>query len=198
MPAAKKQPAKHSHNTAPISAGMLVSQIIGLLPEAGPLLGEYGLHCFSCDHNDRETLRDGCASHGFGDDEIDELVVELNRLYVERPPRPQTLTVTREAALGLREVLEGEGKLGHILVVGLDEGGTFCLEFAEKTPAGAKVFTQREVPDVIVAALEETLAKIGGATIDKREGRFKLDLPEAAARPACGCGGGRCSCADRV
>lgn len=197
MPAAKKQPAKRPEKTAPISAGMLVSEIISLLPEAGPLLGEYGLHCFSCDHNDRETLEQGCASHGFGADEIENLVAELSRLHAERPPRPQTLIVTRDAALGLREVMTGEGKLSHVLVVGLDEGGSFCLEFAEKTPAGAKIFTHREVPEVIIVAREETLNRIGGATIDHRDGRFKLDLPEAAARPACGCGGGRCSCADR-
>ncbi len=197
MPAAKKQPVKHPGTTTPISAGMFVSEIIGVLPEAGPLLGEYGLHCFSCSQNDRETLADGCASHGFGEEEVAALVTELNTLHANRPPRPQTLILTLAAAKALNEVMAGEGKAGQILVVGVDESGSFCLEFAEKTPLGAKIFTHREVPAVTVAALPETLERIGGATIDCRDGRFKLDLPEALATPTCGCNGGRCSCADR-
>lgn len=183
--------------SAPISAGMFVSEIIALLPEAGPLLGEYGLHCFSCSHNDRETLAEGCLSHGFGDDEVAKLVDELNTLHAERPPRPRTLTLTREAAVGLHEAITAAGRPDAVLVVSLDENGTFCLEFAEATPQGALVFGHREVPELVVAALDATLERIGGATIDKRDGRFKLDLPEHAQAPACGCGGGRCSCADR-
>lgn len=197
MPANRKRPAKRQEKPNPIRADMLVSEIIGFLPEAGPLLGEYGLHCFSCTHNTRETLADGCASHGFDADEVSALVRELNILHAERPPRPQILTITLEAARGLQQVMAAEGKSDHVLFVSLDEGGSFCLEFAPTTPAGAKIFTHREVPEVIVAALTETLDRIGGATIDHRDGRFKLDLPEAAARPACGCSGGRCSCADR-
>jgi hypothetical protein len=198
MPASAGRPAKNPAKSAPISAGMRVSEIIGLLPEAGPLLGEYGLHCFSCSHNDRETLAEGCLSHGFGDEEVQKLVHELNALHAERPPRPRALTLTREAALGLKEAIEAAGRPGATLVVGLDENGSFCLEFADTTPAGAMVFGHREVPEVIVAALDATLERVGGATIDKREGRFKLDLPEHALAPACGCGGGRCSCADRT
>ncbi|MBP9750953.1 MAG: hypothetical protein KBC95_03845 [Candidatus Peribacteraceae bacterium] len=198
MPASAGQPAKTATKSAPISAGMLVSEIIAVLPEAGPLLAEYGLHCFSCSHNDRETLAEGCLSHGFGDEEVAELVIELNTLLAERPPRPRSLTLTHDAALGLKEAIDAAGRPGSVLVVGLDENSTFCLEFAEATPANALVFGHREVPEVIVAALDTTLERIGGATIDRREGRFKLDLPEHAQAPACGCGGGRCSCADRT
>ncbi len=197
MPAPARRPAAKSKKPAPIRADQRVSEIIALLPEAGPLLAEYGLHCFSCSHNDRETLAEGCASHGFDEGEVTALVTELNRLYVERPPRPRTLTLTHEAALGLKDAIQTAGRPNAVLIVGLDENGTFCLEFADATPSDALVFGHREVPEVVVAALDSTLERIGGATIDRREGRFKLDLPEHALAPACGCGGGRCSCADR-
>ncbi len=173
---------------------MRVSDIISLLPEAGPLLGEYGLHCFHCSANDSESLADGCASHGFAETEIASLVDDLNRLLTERPQRPATLTLTKAAAEGLRGVMEGEGRAGQILIVGLDVESRFCLEFAARTPAQGKIFSHREVPGVILAALPDTLDRIGGATIDLRDGRFKLDLPEMAAAPACSCSGGRCQC----
>ena len=176
---------------------MRVSEILALLPEGGPVLAEYGLHCFGCAANVLETLEEGCVSHGFQDAEIDQLVLDLNTLLRDRPPRPEVLHVTLPAAKGLKEVMESEGRGGQGLLVTLDETGGFCLEFRDTAAKGEKTFFHREEPDVRVFASSQTLQRIGGSTIDLREGRFKLDLPDDLKPPTCGCGGGRCSCADR-
>lgn len=172
---------------------MRVSEILALLPEAGPTVARYGLSCFSCEARDHETLEEGCRTHGFSEEDIDDLVSDLNELLVSRPPRPETLSVSKEAALRLREVLEAEGKAGWVLLVGVDEAGKFCLEFAEKTDGGHRIFRHDDVSGVRLAADASTLARIGGATVDFREGRFKLDLPEDAAA-GCGCGKGKGEC----
>jgi hybrid cluster-associated redox disulfide protein len=178
-----------------ISRAMRVSDILALVPEAEPLVAEYGLYCFSCDAREFETLEDGCRSHGFADEDIDDLVGDLNTLLAERPERPQTLTVTKDAAGRLGEILAAEDKTDWILVVSVDAGGSFCLEFAETFPEEHLPFGNEEVPAVRLAASPSTLSRIGGATIDLRDGRFKLDLPEDAAKKGgCACGGGSCGC----
>lgn len=182
-----------------ISRSMRVSDILALVPEAEPLVAEYGLYCFSCDAREFETLEDGCRSHGFADEDIDDLVGDLNTLLRERPERPRTLTVTPPAARRLGEILAAEGKQSWTLVVGLDAAGSFCLEFAEAFPSDHLPFSNADVPDVRLAASDDTLSRIGGATIDLRDGRFKLDLPGDAAgskADGCACGGNcvRASC----
>ncbi len=170
---------------------MPVSAIVAMLPNAESLLAEYGLHCFNCAANAYETLDEGCRSHGFEDDAIADLVSDLNTLLKEAPVRPQTLTITLDAARALQGVADGEGRSGQALLVTLDERGSFCLEFAEKTDPSDLTFTHREVPELRVVASATTLRRIGGAIVDFRDGRFKLDLPEDTH--ACACVG-QCDC----
>jgi len=210
MPAPKAAPEASTEKGGKTPAGaplirktMRVSDIVGLLPEGEPLLAEYGLSCFSCSANAYETLEEGCASHGFSDEDINDLTADLNLLLSRRPERPQTLTVTKDAAEQLKAILSEQGTLAQGLVVDVDENGGFCMESVE-APADAKTFVNDAVPDMKVHASTLTLTRIGGATIDFRDGRFKLDLPEDAAKKRacackddgeCACGGeGKCDC----
>lgn len=181
----------------PIHKNMPVSEIIALLPEAGNLLAQYGLHCFSCSQNALETLEQGCNSHGFPEEAIMDLVTDLNELLSNRPARPQNLTLTKEAALMLKEILTNDGKMGYVLSVGVDEGGGFCMDVLQSPEKDDLTFTHSDITDVRLAASSLTLSRIGGATVDFRDGRFKLDLPEDLQAPKCGCSGGRCGCADK-
>ena len=172
---------------------MSVAEILALLPEAEPVLSAYGLHCFNCSANMSETLEEGYLSHGFPEEELPDLVHDLNDTLRNRPPRPHTLTVTKEAAKGLLEIARKEGKQSEILQVGTDEVGGFCMEFRNTPEEESIVFSHREVPEMRLFATSLTLGRIGGSTIDFREGRFKLDLPEASVK-GCACGGGECKC----
>jgi hybrid cluster-associated redox disulfide protein len=192
----EKKPKKQAAPALRIHKHMSVAEIVGLLPEAESVLGEYGLHCFNCSANMSETLEEGYLSHGFAENELPDLVEDLNDLLRDRPERPLKLTVTKEAGKALLGIAEKEGKARECLQVGTDEAGGFCMEFRKEPEEGSLVFFHREVPEMRLFAIPMTLQRIGGSTIDFREGRFKLDLPEdakAAKKDGCGCGG-NCSC----
>lgn len=179
----------------PITRAMRVQDILTLLPQAEPLLAEYGLHCVGCAGSSFETLEEGYKTHGFAEDRLDDLVTDLNALFERQPPRPKTIEVTDAAAKSLAALLESEGQADHILVVGLDDAGGFAMDVLPDVPDDHLFFGNAAVPTLRVAASPVTLARIGGATIDHRDGRFKLDLPEDAAR-TCACAeGGECGCA---
>ncbi len=155
---------------------MRVSDITTLIPDADKVLAEYGIHCAGCSVGGMETLEEGCRLHGFGTEEMDELIDDLNALLKELPERPCTLTMTLPAARALKEVMNKEKKMNHHLIVTVDGNGGFCMEFQEDRPQDARTFAHDDEPDIRVHATELTLKRIGGATIDFREGRFKLDL----------------------
>lgn len=199
MPSGKKTPAAgrkklSSSQATKLSRDMKVSEILTLLPNAESLLAQYGLSCYTCAANAYETLEDGCRSHGMAEATIDDLVTDLNELLKDGPKRSHTLSITEPAGQALKELMASQGKAGWGLKVGLDDGGGFAMEFAEKESAGDQVFANAAVPDVKLFATTMTLESIGGATIDLRDGRFKLDLPKAG-KTGCACqNGGMCGC----
>ena len=190
MKETKAARASKASKNVHIRKDMPVSEIIALLPHAGPLLGQYGLHCFGCVFNGIETLAEGCRGHGFPEEDIDALVDDLNEMLHEQPVRPATLTITEAAASHLKAIAEQEGRPDDILEVVADEHGSFCLEFRDTVEKHAPLFGHSTV-DLRITASVITLARIGGATIDFREERFKLDL---ATDNACACGKGECGC----
>jgi hybrid cluster-associated redox disulfide protein len=173
---------------------MRVQDILTLLPHAAPLLAEYGLHCVGCAGSEFETLEEGYRTHGFTEDKLDDLVTDLNALFLRQPERPKTIDVTEAAAHALHAILETENQLDHILVVSLDDSGGFCLEVMPDVADDHVLFGHVAVPTLQLAASPTTLTRVGGSTIDHREGRFKLDLP-STAKKGCACkGGGECGC----
>jgi hybrid cluster-associated redox disulfide protein len=177
-----------------ITRAMRVQDILALLPHAQPLLAEYGLHCVGCAGSEFETLEEGYRTHGFSEDRLDDLVSDLNRLFDRQPERPKDIAVTEAAALALADILVAEGQHGHYLVVGLDDAGGFCLEVLPDVANDHLLFGHPAVPSLKLAASPVTLRSIGGATIDRRDGRFKLDMPTVIASCACA-QGGECACA---
>lgn len=175
---------------------MRVADILMLLPNSESLLATYGLSCFNCSANETENLMDGCRTHGFTDEDISDLVTDLNIMLDERPARPQVLTLTTSAATQLKEMLTAENKAGWGLLVALDANGGFAMEVVEKPQTGDHTFKNADVPDVPLFASGQTLFAIGGSTIDFRDGRFKLDLPEDMAKVGgCACENeGECGC----
>lgn len=174
---------------------MRVADIVAILPESEKILREYGMHCAGCSMNMEETLQEGCALHGFDDADVGQLVAELNEMLASRPQRPATLTVTKAAAVALQDIVGKQGKEEAVLEVGVDERGGFSMDVLDALPKDALVFAHREVPQMRVAASPLTLTRIGGATIDFRDGRFKLDVDDAQTG-GCACkNGGTCGCA---
>ncbi len=185
---------KKSSSPLLVTKHMRVSDIVALCPGAEKVMAEYGIHCAGCAMNMQETLAEGSVLHGFGDDELEALVEDLNDVLKEMPPRPHTLTVTAAAAKAFKDIAKTEKRKEKGLAVIVDEHGGFCMEFKTKPAKDEKTFKHTDVKGIEVYASEMTLMRIGGSTIDFREGRFKLDLPAGdKANAACGCDG-TCDC----
>lgn len=158
-----------------ITKDMSVRDIVALVPGGADIMAEYGLHCFSCSIGGAESLADGVAMHGWEEETLEMLLADLNDAFEAQPERPQTLSLTLEAARAIRMIAEKEEKVGWVLAVVLDEAGGFCMEFRK----GAKedvTFNHPDEPDIRIASSPLTLRRIGGSTVDFRDGRFKLDL----------------------
>lgn len=187
------------HSPFALRPDMLIADIVTLFPGAESILAQWGLHCVGCGGMALETLSAGVKSHGYTDDDVAELVDDLNRALAEEPERPLTLTITKEAAEGFWEIAEQEGKLDYVLMVTVDGSGGFCMEFQEKKPEDALECTHPDVPALKIFAPLLALKRIGGSTIDRRDGRFKLDLTQeksacCGSKNSCGCTEKSCNC----
>ncbi len=177
-----------------ITKDMPVRDIVTLVPGGADIMAEYGLHCFSCSIGGAESLADGVAMHGWEDETLEMLLSDLNDAFEAQPKRPQNLSLTLEAAQAIRMIAEKEKKVGWVLTVVLDESGGFCMEFRKEPPAGDLTFEHPDERSVRIASSPLTLRRIGGATVDFRDGRFKLDLPSEC----CLGSGATCHCTKKL
>lgn len=134
--------------------------------------------------------------HGIDDEMLTELISDINEAMEHMPPRLREITITEEAARAVMEVAKEEGKGGEGLAVIPDGSGGFCMEFRSEPEEGDRTFSNRDVPEVCVFVSPLVLWRIGGASIDFRDGRFKLDLDEKAHE--CGCAPHSCGCREKV
>lgn len=175
-----------------ISRTMIVHEIITLYPAAVDVMAAYGIHCFSCALGGIETLEEGCKIHGFEDEVIDQMIDDMNEAVAQAPAKPAFIEVTEEAAKGIAAIAKENDCEGQGLEVVVDENGGFCMEFREEKQEQDLSFSCKTVPEIEVFVSLQTLQRIGGATIDMRDGRFKLDLDDEKEHCG-GCGDG-CAC----
>lgn len=174
---------------------MRVIDLVTLVPQAADVMAAWGLHCSGCAVGGVESLEEGCRAHGYGDEDIALLLEDIEAARHTAPVRPAVIIVTAEASRAIRQIGEQEAKLPSEtagLSVIVDGSGGFCMEFRDGPDAGDKTFINIAESDVRVFASPLTLGRIGGATIDFREGRFKLDLPEDSC--ACSPHDSACEC----
>lgn len=192
MPEENSMPAKGALPS--IKKDMKISDIMSIVPGAAAILSEYGLHCFSCSLNSLDTLEQGCTLHGFSEEILAEILDDLNETLRAQPPREQTITLHAEAARIIGDIAKKEGQANQNLHIVADANSGFCMEFGQPIEEGDKEFSNAEFPDIKVFASALTLQRIGGASIDFRDGRFKLDLPEDALPKEGCCKEGDCAC----
>ncbi len=172
-----------------------VAHIVEKYPQAAEVLVEYGLHCFGCSASEYETLEEGWLGHGFAAEDLENLVSDLNDFIASNPSRPLELTITKEAALAVKEVgMQEQPSLAAMsgtfgLAVLSDPSGNFFMEFREGPGEGDHIFRNNDIPEVAVYASPATLQSIGGATIGFADGKFKLDVGSA-----CDCTQKQCNC----
>ncbi|MFA7682416.1 MAG: DUF1858 domain-containing protein [Candidatus Peribacteraceae bacterium] len=161
-----------------VQRDMCLREVLTLFPGAADIMAAYGLHCFSCMAQDAETLEEGCRMHGFSEETIEDLLEDINRTMACTPRRPMTLTITDTAARHVALIAKRGGHTGEGLEVRVDEDGAFCMEFRKIPQPDDYVIVHSAEGGIWFFASPLTLHRIGGATIDFHEGKFRLDLPD--------------------
>lgn len=175
----KKTAKKPQRNL--IDPSMPMMEIISLHPFAADVLAGYGLACANCALGGFESLEEGWSIHGLPEEELKNLLQDLNDLLSGKAPTMQPaihdrLTLTGSAAMALQNVAKESRKPICMLRVMADGHGGYCLEFTEEKKPTDVQASHPSVPSVSLVADPKLLKGIGGATVDYREGRFKLDI----------------------
>jgi len=64
-----------------ITRDMPIAEVITVFPSLAEILTEdYGFHCVGCFASTQETLEQGAAVHGMSEEEVEEMIVKLNKL----------------------------------------------------------------------------------------------------------------------
>lgn len=153
-----------------------IAEIVRQYPETSEVFTEWQLHCFGCEIGAVENVHDGCLTHGFSEDEIALVVKDLNEAIRAVKPRPNNLTITKEAAREVQNIAKREKTSGQGLSVVSNADGSFAMEFRKRKRKGEKEFRSSDIPTVRLYATPATLKRVGGAVIAFREGRFKLEI----------------------
>jgi hybrid cluster-associated redox disulfide protein len=159
-----------------ITKDWIIAEIVLQYPQCTEVLAEWGLHCYACSIGTVETLEEGCLGHGFSEEDLNSMLDDINDAIENNVAKPQMINVTKESALQIREIAKENKSEDQGLSIQAQKDGSFFMEFRKRYEKGEKEFFAREVPDVKVWASPLTLQRIGGSTIDYREGRFKLDM----------------------
>lgn len=180
MPAHEKH---HQKDDRAITRVTRIGMITAALPQAKPLLAEYGIHCFSCAASGTETLEEGCKTHAMDHETLENLIEDLNTLFEEECASSMHITITIAAAKKLRELSGTRGKDTKIFTVLLDPDGRPYMEECTKPHARFRFF-HPDVPEILVTSEPLILGRLGTVTVDFRNERFTLD---ASSPESCGC-----------
>ena len=185
-----------------ITKEMAIGNILAEHPEKVHLLSEimldFGIHCVGCGAATFETLEQGVLGHGFSEEELNKLVVELNKAIKEKGKKKSvkevenfSLKLSERAANKIKEIMKNERKEEGILRVTVLAGGcsgyTYDLEIVEKTPKGDHHMWQNGVKIAVDAESMEFLNEAEIDFIDTlKESGFKFINPNSSKE--CGCG----------
>ncbi len=62
-----------------VTKDMIIREVVEKYPDSINVFLEYGVLCFSCPVASQETIENGLKSHGFSDEEIEEIVDKINK-----------------------------------------------------------------------------------------------------------------------
>ena len=177
-----------------ITKEMTIEEILTTFPQRSQRLAQEmmnaGLNCVGCGASVWETLEAGMLGHGFSEQDLEKLLKKLNAILGEKIDT-STITLTPEAALKFREILEEEGKEGWGLRFGDRAGGCsgfeYVLNFSEKASPEDVVYTSEGIEIHVEKQAAERLKGCVISFVDGLQGSgFKIMNPNA--KGSCGCG----------
>ncbi|MBI5224763.1 iron-sulfur cluster assembly accessory protein [Candidatus Micrarchaeota archaeon] len=187
-----------------ITGDSTIGEVVAKYPDVVEVMLKHGLHCIGCAVSPYETIMGGALSHGMSEDEVEKMVKELNAKIKSEEKingkkgigksgdiEKDAVSLTKEAALKLKNFMKLEGKENSSLRITLTPGGCagfmYGMDFTDlKTKEDLEIVTQ----GLKVLIDKQYLENIAGTTIDYKESLhgsgFVLKNPNV--KSACGCG----------
>lgn len=175
-----------------------IGEIIAKYPSTVNVMLAHGLPCVGCHVNPHETLHQGTVGHGWGEEQYDSLIKDMEKAVKESKGKgpvkiiAKGVLLTPTAATKLRELMKAEDKTGWGIRVEPVPGGCcqdFQMDFDKAPNAKDAVFEQHTIS---IFYQKDLADKIDGTIIDFRKGpdgdNFIMRNPLAKA--ACTCGKG--------
>jgi len=175
-----------------ITKEMTIGDVVAKYPAVIEPLQEAGVHCVGCHVSYSETLEQGFKGHGMSDEDVDAVIVKLNKAVEEyKGEEGKDFIITKKAAEKLIEVLKENKKEGSGLRVEIIPGGCsgfqYGLELDDNTTDLDMTIEDKGVKIIIT---KENLQFLKGAKldyVDSLQGAgFKISNPNAHS--SCGCG----------
>ena len=175
-----------------ITKEMTIGDVVAKYPAVIEPLQEAGVHCVGCHVSYSESLEDGFKGHGMSDEDVDSVILKLNKAVEEyKGEAGKDFIITNKAAEKLIEVLKENKKEGSGLRVEIVPGGCSGFEYGlELDDSTTDLDLTIEDKNVKIIISKENMPFLKGAKLDYVDslqgGGFKISNPNAHS--SCGCG----------
>ncbi len=119
-----------------VTKEMTIEEIFSRFPHKSQKLAQEmtnrGLHCVGCGAATWETLEAGMLSHGFNEDDIEDMVMKLNGILAEKMDL-STISMTKRAAEKYKQILKEEGKEDWGFVLEIKQQAAVALNMCSIT-----------------------------------------------------------------
>ncbi len=166
---------------------MTIEEIFSRFPHKSQKLAQEmtnrGLHCVGCGAAVWETLEAGMLSHGFAEEDVEEMVSRLNGILAEKMDL-STISLTKRAADKFLQILKEEGKEGWGLRFGDKAAGCsgfeYVLDYSQKANDDDEVFPCHGIE---IHVNKNDVSRLMGSEIDFIDGLNGLALRSATPMP---------------
>lgn len=177
-----------------ITQDMTIDEIFANFPQKGQRLAQEmtnaGLHCVGCHAATWESLEMGMLGHGFDEQDIKQLVDKLNSIIKESVDT-NTISLTKNAADKVREILKKKNKEGWALRFGDKPGGCggfeYIFDFSNKPTEEDEVSVSNGIE---IHVSQKVVKHLIGSEIDYQEGLMEsgFNVTNPNVKGSCSCG----------
>lgn len=179
--------------TQAITKEIIIGDLIAKYPQSIEILMAQGVQCVGCGAAYDETLEQGLASHGYSEEELKDLLIQLNAVAkeVQEESDENPIHISARAAQKVKDFLKQQEKKDTGLRIIVAAGGCSGMQyqFAFETEKKDDDFIIVK-DDISFYIDEDSLNFLKGARIDYVEtlqgAGFKVSNPNA--KSSCGCG----------
>ncbi|OGC81527.1 MAG: hypothetical protein A2788_02020 [Candidatus Abawacabacteria bacterium RIFCSPHIGHO2_01_FULL_46_8] len=152
-----------------ITADMTVGKVMEIFPPVTAILARYGLACAGCSFNAEEAIGAGVRGHGYGEEDVEALLLEINEAIANYKVYQQDgVSITQAAIDKVHEFAGEQEREGYKLRLELEDeqnpaASQYLLDFAE---AKAKDDQEIKFPGLDLIFAKKLKSHMAGVEID--------------------------------